>query len=60
MFTYKLYAQDGDEIGEATYPSMVKPDETLFFGGGREFRVIAIVPLGEESPLTGVLHVEAI
>ena len=25
VFTYKLYAPDGDEIGQATYPQMIKP-----------------------------------
>lgn len=62
MFTYKLYAPDGDEIGQATYPQMIKPDEELFFGGGRRFRVVAVVPFEEEdeSPFVGLLQVEPV
>jgi hypothetical protein len=58
MFTYKLRGPDGSEIGEATYPSMVRPGETLFFGGGREFRVLAVESIDGEGGLVGVLEVE--
>jgi hypothetical protein len=34
MLTYRLHLEDGSDIGEASYPSMVKPGEELFFGGG--------------------------
>lgn len=48
-------------LGEATYPDLVKVGEELFFGGGRRFRVIDVVPFGEEddSPFVGLLQVEA-
>ena len=61
MFTYRLHLADGSEVGEATYPSMVKVGELLFFGGGRKFRVIDVVPFEEEdeSPFVGLLQVEA-
>ena len=61
MFTYRLHLADGSEVGEATYPSMVKVGELLFFGGGRKFRVIDVVPFEEEdeSPFVGLLRVEA-
>jgi hypothetical protein len=59
MFTYRLHSPDGDDLGEATYPSMVKVDELLFFGGGRRFRVLDVVLIeDEESPLVGLLQVE--
>jgi hypothetical protein len=61
VFTYRLHLADGSEVGEATYPSMVKVGELLFFGGGRKFRVIDVVPFEEEdeSPFVGLLRVEA-
>ena len=47
-------------MGEATYPSLVTAGEELFFGGGRKFRVVDVVPFDEEdeSPF-GLLQVEA-
>jgi hypothetical protein len=40
--------------GEATYAMMIKRGEELFFGGGRRFRVVEIVPYEEdESPFVG-------
>lgn len=61
MFTYRLHLQDGSDVGQATYPQQIKPGELLFFGGGRKFRVLAVVPLEEEdeSPLAGLLQVKA-
>jgi hypothetical protein len=61
MFTYRLHLADGSDIGEATYPSMVKVGEELFFGGGRRFRVLDVVVFEEEdeSPFVGLLQVEA-
>jgi hypothetical protein len=61
VFTYKLHGPDGAEIGQATYPSMVKPGELLFFGSGREFRVLAVTAIEDDaSPFVGTLQVEAI
>jgi hypothetical protein len=61
MFTYRLHTVDGDDAGEACYPSMVKVGEELFFGGGWRFRVVDVVPFDEEdeSPFAGLLQVEA-
>ena len=61
MFRYRLHSPDGDDLGEATYPQMIKPGEELFFGGGRRYRVLAVVPFEEEdeSPFVGLLQVEA-
>jgi hypothetical protein len=61
MFTYRLHLEDGSDVGEASYPSMVKVGELLFFGGGRKFRVIDVVPFDDEdeSPFVGLLQVEA-
>lgn len=61
MFRYKLYAIDGDEIGEATYVSMVRAGEQLHYGNGRKFRVVDAVHWDEDdnSPFTGMLRVEA-
>ena len=61
MFTYRLHLKDGSDVGEASYPSMVKVGELLFFGGGRKFHVLDVVPFDEEdeSPFIGLLQVEA-
>ena len=61
MFTYRLHLADGSDVGEATYPSMVKVGELLFFGGGRKFRVLDVVAFDEEdeSPFVGLLRVQA-
>ena len=62
MFTYMLHLADGSDVGQATYPQQIKPGEVLFFGGGRRFRVVAVVPFDEEdeSPFVRLLQVEAI
>jgi hypothetical protein len=56
-----LHLEDGSGVGDATYPSMVKVGEELFFSGGRRFRVLDVVPFEEEddSPLVAMLNVEA-
>jgi len=61
VFTYRLHLADGSDVGEATYLSMVKLGELLFFGGGRKFRVLDVVAFDEEdeSPFVGLLRVEA-
>jgi hypothetical protein len=62
MFTYRLHTvDDGDDVGEATYPDMVKVGEPLFFGGGRRFRVLDVMVFEEEdeSPFVRLLQVEA-
>jgi hypothetical protein len=61
VFTYRLHLADGSDVGEATYLSMVKIGELLFFGGGRKFRVLDVVRFEEEgeSPFVGLLQVEA-
>jgi hypothetical protein len=60
MFRYRLHSPAGDDLGEATYPSMVKVGEELFFGGGRRLRVLDVVIFEEEdeSPFVGLLQVE--
>ena len=62
MFTYRLHLEDGSDVGEATYPSMVRVGEELFFGGGRRFRVLDIVPFEEDddSRFVGLVQVEAV
>jgi hypothetical protein len=61
VFTYRSHLADGSDVGEATYLSMVKIGELLFFGGGRKFRVLDVVRFEEEgeSPFVGLLQVEA-
>ena len=60
MFTYRLHLEDGSDVGEATYPQMVKPGEEIIASGNRHYRVLAVVPIDDEdSPLVGLLQVEA-
>lgn len=60
-FRYRLYTQDGDELGEATYAAMIQPDEVIHVNGGQRFRVLDVVPFTEdESPFVGLLKVEAV
>jgi hypothetical protein len=60
MFSYRLHLADGSDVGQATYPERIKVGELLFFGGGRRFRVLDVVPFEEdESPFVGLLQVEA-
>jgi hypothetical protein len=62
VFRYRLHLEDGSDVGQATYPSMVKVGEELFFGGGHKFRVRDVVPFDEEdeSPFVAMLRVEAV
>jgi hypothetical protein len=61
MFRYRLHSPDGDDLGEATYAVMIKPDEEIIAGNNQHFRVVAVVPFEEEgeSPFVGMLKVEA-
>jgi len=62
MFRYRLYAPDGDELGEATYAVMILPGDEILFAAGSRFRVLDVVPFEEqdESPLVGLLQVERV
>jgi hypothetical protein len=59
MFRYRLHSPDGDDLGEATY-AMIKPGEEIHVNGGERMRVLP-VPFDEEdeSPVVGMLQVEA-
>jgi hypothetical protein len=60
MFRYRLHSPDGDDLGEATYAVMIKPDEEILVGNGRRLRVLAVLPFeDDESPFVGLLQVEA-
>ena len=54
-------APGGDDLGEATYAMMIKPDEEIIAGENKHFHVVAVVPFDEEdeSPFVGLLQVEA-
>jgi hypothetical protein len=60
MFRYRLHSPDGDDLGEATYAVMIKPDEEILVGNGRRLRVLAVLPFeDDESPFVGLLQVES-
>ena len=60
MFRYRLHSPDGDDLGEATYAMMIKPDEEIIAGSNQHSRVLDVVPFEEEdeSPFVGMLKVE--
>jgi hypothetical protein len=59
VFKYRLYLEDGSEVGEAAYTQHIKVGEIVWAAGTRQFRVVDIVPVDEEdSPLVGLLRVE--
>src|SRR2546423_10060952 len=61
MFTYRLHLADGSDDDEVTYAVMVVKVGEEILAGGRRFRVLDVVPFGEEteSPFVGLLQVEA-
>jgi hypothetical protein len=61
VFRYRLHSPDGDYLGEATYAQMIKVGEELFFGDGKSYRVLDVVPLedADELGFVGMLKVEA-
>jgi hypothetical protein len=66
MFRYRLHSPDGDDLGEATYVMMISPGEEVLLGDGQPFRVLEVMPLGEEDesqfvdplPFVGLLQIE--
>jgi hypothetical protein len=58
-YRYRLYDRDGDNVGEAEYAVMIKPDETIWTGDGRRLRVVGLIATEEESAeYAGILMVE--
>jgi len=39
FYKYKIHEADGSDAGEAHYPFLVKPGETIITGAGRRLRV---------------------
>jgi hypothetical protein len=59
VFTYKLFTQDGAELGEATYLEMVDAGEEIHVARGLRYLVRKVVLLhGHESSYAGLLEVE--
>ena len=44
LFRYRLHSPDGDDLGEATYAVIVKPDEEIIAGNNQHFRVLDVAP----------------
>lgn len=60
MFKYRLFVEDGSEVGEAAYTQHIKAGEVIWAAGTRQFRVVDVVPVDEKgSPYVGLLKVEA-
>jgi len=56
----KLYTEDGEEAGEASYVFIPKPGETIKTGDGRTLRVLDYIPVCEDSDIYwAVLKMEA-
>jgi len=60
MFKYKLHWADGSDAGEAEYAVNIKPGELVWLRGGRQVRVLDLIPIEPEddSPYEGLLRVE--
>jgi hypothetical protein len=58
VFRYRLHSPDGDDLGEATYAQMIHPGEEIHVNGAELLRVLAVVPLEDESLFVGLLQVE--
>jgi hypothetical protein len=60
LYRYRLFLEDGSEVGEAHYAVMIQPGETIYTGDGRKLRVLDLVPTEENpSEYVGLLKVEA-
>jgi hypothetical protein len=61
VFTYRLHAPDGDDLGEAAYLEPIKVGELIHFRGGERLRVLDVVAFEQrdEAGLAGMLTVEA-
>lgn len=57
MFTYRIYDEDGEELGEAVYAQQVKPGETIWLSGARQVRVTGVVEAPETEQYEGLLMV---
>lgn len=57
MFTYRVYDEDGEELGEAAYTQRIKPGETVWLSGARQVRVTSVVDTPAER-YEGLLMVE--
>jgi hypothetical protein len=57
MFRYRLYLEDGSEVGEATYTQHINAGELIWAAGTRQFRVDVVPVEEEDSPYVGLLHV---
>jgi hypothetical protein len=59
-FGFRLFLSNGDAVGELhTMIPNWKVGETLLTGDGRQFRILAIVPVDDEtSPYRGFFEVE--
>jgi hypothetical protein len=58
VFTYRLFLADGSDAGTASYADNVNPGESIWLGPGQQYRVLAVVPVDEESEFTALLQVE--
>jgi hypothetical protein len=60
VFTYRLHALDGNDLGEATYAVLIRPGDEIIAGQNQRFRVVQLIAVElEGSPLVGLLQVEA-
>ncbi len=59
LFRYRMYLDDGTELGEGHYAVPIKSGETIWLNGGEQARVLALVPVEDpDSPYDGLLRVE--
>jgi hypothetical protein len=57
VFTYRVYDEDGNELGEAAYTQRIKPGETVWLSGARQVRVTSVVDTQETDRYEGLLMI---
>ena len=55
LYRYRLYTPDGDEAGEAHYAVMIRPEEIIWTGDGRELRVLDLLQEAGDSLHVGLM-----
>lgn len=58
MFAYRIYDEDGNELGEAVYAQRIAAGETVWLSGAREVRVVNVIDTPEAERYEGLLAVK--
>jgi hypothetical protein len=57
-FRYRLFLEDGSDVGEASYAVLIQAGEFIHLDRGQRIRVLDVVAIEEEdAPFVGLLKV---